>query len=130
MVADSSATFEVDPQDVMPLTSQNDSIIHQGWGRNAQSRISFSDDKRYYLQLTFNLISKTDFEYIFDFFNNPDIANGNVNSFYYTPDNSFDDTNTYVVRFVDNNLNGFFRNVNIYGFSTINLEVLGKKIPE
>lgn len=126
LVADSSCYLEVDPQNVLNISSNDFTEIHEGYGRE-EERISFSSDKKYFINLRFSLLSETDANYIFDFFNDKDKANGQTNSFYYQPNNSWDDVNTYVVRFGIPNLNMFFRNIQIYGFSDIILVVLGKK---
>jgi len=128
--ADSTSELEVDPQDVMILTSQKESSIHEGYEPYNEEIISFSGTKKYFLNLQFSTLSETDFEYIFDFFNDPDKADGNVRSFYYTPNNQFEDTYTYVCRFNIDTLSGFLKSYKTYGYANLTLKVLGRKIDE
>jgi len=130
MLADSTAEFVVEPQDIMNLSSVKESEVHEGYGTNNEEIISFVSDKEYYFNLRFDILSENDFEYIFDFFNDPDKADGNVRSFYYTPNNQFDSNSdhTYVCRFNQNTLNGFLRNYKIYGYGIIILKILGESI--
>jgi len=128
MSPDSDIYFNVNPQSVMGVSSAQDSVQHIGYGF-AEERISFSDSQKYYFDLQFDMMSSDDFDYIGEFFSNTLKAYGNVKTFLYQPNiDEFNNENIYVVRFLEPNINGFFRNVNIFGIGGFRLKILGKYV--
>jgi len=119
---DSTATFSLACQGILIEECPCDEmVINKGYG-SSEEVIILSSVKMYYVTIQYNAISRSDSGIIFDLYNDPAKANKIARSFKWQHPT---DGHTYVVKF-RGNLSRFKQNAEIYGFSTMQLMVIGR----
>ena len=121
---DYEATLSVSPQKIMTLSGGKEIVIHQGRGIN-EERIILSDQTKFQLKLQWNILTRANWDTLFNWYHDPDKACGVGKSFWWSAPSQYD-AHTYVVRF-DSLWDSFVESFETFGVPTMLLYVLGRK---
>lgn len=118
--ADYNFAIGILPQGVVTEESNKNQVVHLGVD-GSEERISYGTASIFYISIGWNVLSESDSGTIFDWYNDPNKANGMQRSFKYV----WGDGHTYVVRF-DSPLPRSGQAMSRMGITGVRLKVLGR----
>ncbi|MDD5062222.1 MAG: hypothetical protein PHN44_08095 [Candidatus Marinimicrobia bacterium] len=125
LTADYNYTLSIDPQEVMTIGGESDTMINKGLGVT-EERIQLSTQSRFQVKLQWRYLSEADHSTLFDLYHDPNKAAGISKTFYWTPPAQYLASGSCTVRF-DCRWESFLQNYKNYGLASLVLAVLGKK---